>query len=497
MRGNKALLLSACVVMDLSWVYAWATFLTTAVLQHPFPFPEAIGSFVLAAALTLFSSGRGWRIVTIMALHALFLAPLLLRMVTLFSSWSSHTHQAWLTSSLFSATASQGWLTIMLLILWGSFFWGGGMRLAWRTLDYDTICSRFDRGLVAFFILLLFKFSLQARENISAEAPVLEYLIGAFFVFGLLAIGLVRNVTTTAERVFIPGYQGLGVILGFTVVVLLFCAGLTFFFLPYLTLVAEKSYVTLKDAAQPLGSLLMVIVYFIFGRPEDWKGEVPAKLPTSIPRLDSSGQHSWWLEFIGRILAWGAWILLGLVLFLILGIFLYLFVRWLFSKTELAVGQRSPGYSIYLTMEKLRIMLLDRWRKITGIVKVYREGYQKAAPMYGVLQEWGRRSGLPLFISETPTEYCFRLQHRFPLLRQEFASIIASFHAEVYAGITLSSGQLVTASSACSIMRHPQHWPRRLMTRVYGKMTIAQAESDQMTSDADLLPDYWGVPKEG
>lgn len=461
MRGNKTLLLLACGVMDLSWYYAWATFLTTAVLQHTFPFPEAVGSFVLAAALTLFSAGRGWRVIKIMALQALFFVPALLRVVHIFSSWSySLTHQTWLTSSFYSATASQDWFTFMLLILWIFPFWGGGMRLAWRTLDYDMICSRFDRGLVAFFVLLLVKFMFTVRGNIRIEGSVFESLIFTFFIFSLLAIGLVRNRTTTAVRDFIPGYQGIGVIFGFTVVVLLFCAGLTFFCLPYLTMAAEKSYVILKNAAQPLGSLFMIIVHFIFGNPEDWTGKTPEKPPANIPKLDSSGQHSWWVEFFGRILAWGVWILLGIIILLILGVCIYFFVQWLFSKTDLAVGKAPTSHPFSLWMEKLRIFLLDRWQKIARAIK----GYRGAVPIYGALQRWGRRSGLPHFISETPAEYGLRLQQRFPLLKPEIALIIESFHEEVYGGIILTYRQLAMASSAWFQMRSPRHWPRRLKT---------------------------------
>jgi hypothetical protein len=461
MKGNQALLLLACGMMDLSWFYAWATFLTTAVLQHTFPFPEAVGSFVLAAALTLFSAGRGLRVIKIMALQALFFVPVLLSVLHIFSTWSySLTHQAWLTSPFYNATASQDWLTFMLLILWVFPFWGGGMRLAWRTLDYDTICSRFDRGLVAFFALLLFKFMLTVKGNISIEAPVFEYLIFAFFIFSLLAIGLARNRTTTAVRDFIPGYQGIGVIFSFTVVVLLFCGGLTFFCLPYLTMAAEKSYAILKDAAQPFGSLFMIIIHFIFGKQDDWTGDTPEKPPTNIPKLDSSGQHSWWMEFFGRILAWGVWILLGLVLLLILSVSLYFFVQWLFSKTDLAVDKALPSHPFTQWMEKLRLFLLECWKKIMRSIK----GYRGAVPIYGALQKWGRRSGLTPFISETPAEYGLRLQSRFPLLKQEIALIIESFHAEVYGGITLTYRQLTMASAAWFKMRSPRHWPRRLKT---------------------------------
>jgi hypothetical protein len=244
--------------------------------------------------------------------------------------------------------------------------------------------------------------------------------------------------------------------------ILLFCAGLIFFCLPYLTLAAEKSYAVLKYAAQPVGSLFMIIIYFIFGKPGDWTGKPPEKPPANIFKLNSSGQHSWWVELFGRILAWAVWILLALILLMILGTCLYFFFQWLFSKTDLAVGKAPSRHPFHLWMERLRVFLIECWRKIVGLCKVYREGYRGAAPIYGALQKWGRRSGMPRYLSETPAEYCLRLQRRFPRLKQEVALIVESFHHEVYGGITLTHRQLALTAAAWFSLRSPRHWLRRL-----------------------------------
>ena len=70
MKSQKgALLFLASGGMELSWLYAWATFITALILHLPFPLPEAIGTFVLAAILTLVVQGRGWRVILILALQ--------------------------------------------------------------------------------------------------------------------------------------------------------------------------------------------------------------------------------------------------------------------------------------------------------------------------------------------------------------------------------------------------------------------------------------------
>jgi hypothetical protein len=75
---------------------------------------------------------------------------------------------------------------------------------------------------------------------------------------------------------------------------------------------------------------------------------------------------------------------------------------------------------------------------------------------------WGRHSGFPHFLSETPREYGLRLKNRFPSLAKEIESIIEAFNQEVYAEITLSEKQLSQVRFALRRLRSPIHWPSRL-----------------------------------
>ena len=93
------------------------------------------------------------------------------------------------------------------------------------------------------------------------SAPVL--LLFPFFIFSLLAIGLVRN-RSSERRDFLAGYRGIGVLASFTVVVLAFGAGLVLFFMTYLSAAAEAGYGVLKSAAGPLGPILVRVLLFLF-----------------------------------------------------------------------------------------------------------------------------------------------------------------------------------------------------------------------------------------
>jgi hypothetical protein len=159
--------------MELSWLYAWAIFLTISTLHQPFPFPEAIGTFALAAVLTLFSKGKGWRIVYIIGLQVFGFILAALRIVYVFNPWSySFWDQTWLIDFYNSPRNPLEWLFLFFLLFWTIMFWAGGVTLARRSMAYTTICSRFDLGIAAFFLLFLTKFLLLVKGGIKIEESI-------------------------------------------------------------------------------------------------------------------------------------------------------------------------------------------------------------------------------------------------------------------------------------------------------------------------------------
>jgi hypothetical protein len=457
-RGKGSLLFFAMVGIELSWRYAWATFLTTSILHQPFPFPEAIATFVLAAAMTLLSKGKGWRIAYIVGIQVFGFILATLRIVYTFNSWScSFLSQAWFIQFFNTPRNPLEWLNLVLILFLSLMFWLGGVTLARRSTAYSILCSRFDLGIAAFALLFLTKFLVPYKGGIKIEDPLSQLLFFPFFIFSLLGIGLVRN-RTTSPKDFLPGYQGIGVILSFTVIIVLFGTGLVLFFLPYLTLAAETGYDILKVAAKPLGPVLISMLRFIFMRgairPEPSSGPTKGGGEEFIPAGGTSG----WMEFLEKMLVWIFGSLLGLILIIVSCVALFYLFRWLLSRTPITQRRQGTWYSMLLWMEKLRAFPLACWKWMMRRLK----GYKGAAQLYTALRIWGRHSGLPHFLSETPREYGLRLKNRFPSLRKEIESIIEAFNQEVYAETTLSEKHLSQVQLALRRMRSPAHWPSRL-----------------------------------
>jgi len=455
--ANRALLFLVAAGMELCYLYACANFVTFSVFHRTFPFWEAVGSFVLAALLTLLTQGRGWRVVWVLGVQAIGFVATGLAMIRFFHSWSdAFLNQTWFVQSFDNPVGVLEWFTGLLMVGWALVFWGGGVRLVRRPTDYFTLCSRFDRGLLAFFVLLLVKFLLRVRGEMSIDESTSELMIFPFLIFSLLAIGLARN-RTDVPRDFLPGYRGVGVILSFGVVILMVSTGLVLFCLPYMTQAAEAGYGALKIVSRPVGFILLKILLFLFGRSTPLAERQPTKKEVIRPDLGSQGETSWWLELLGKILAYGLWIILGLVILGLISIIVFFFIQWLFSRTEKSRESQSPWPLIASWLEGLRRFLQVCWRGFVSRIR----GYRGVVQIYAGLLKWGHRSGLPHGVSETPAEYGSRLKDRFPAVKQDVELIVGAFNEHVYGEINLNERQFAMTQSAWRRLRSPLLWPTR------------------------------------
>jgi hypothetical protein len=288
-------------------------------------------------------------------------------------------------------------------------------------------------------------------------------MIFPFFIFSLSAIGLARK-QGSFQKNFLSGYQGIGAILIFVMAILIFGGGLTLFFLPSLSLVAESGYGILKIAAKPLGYIFVQVIIFLF-RGHAIKPEQPSPQPSEgIEGLNPPAGGGWWPEFIERIVSWGLWIALGLILLLAFSLAMYFLIRWLFSKTPASSPKKETlWFWILFWLKRFRGFLLFLPKRWT----FGKQGYQGAIRIYWTLLSWGSHSGLPHFLSETPKEYGQRLNYKFPKLKGEFDLIIEDFNLEFFGGISLRKEQLAKSLSALRRLQSPLLWPSRLMNRLF------------------------------
>lgn len=454
MIGKERLLLHVLTNgMELSWLCAWAIFATIGTMGRPFPLVEATVTFVGGFVLTRLSRGRGWRVIWVGAvqgagligaaagvLHGLYYAgrPLLDR--------------TWMLDFLSSARSPVDWIFLALMLAWAIVFWIGGTRLAVRPLAYTAVCTRFDLGLAAFVLLFLAKL-LVAVNGGQLEDRISPLFLWPFFVASLLAIGTIR-LRSDGQKAFLSGYRGLGVFLTFTVGALLVAGTLALFSLPYLTFAAEVGLVALKGAGVAVSPFLLWILRRLFA-PQTLRAD-PASPPSghNLPTIPSPGPESWWMALVEKALLWSAGILLVVAVVALVGLCLYLLLRFLWSRTPRRPDHHRQATSPLAWFRRLGAFLAGLRTRLAGL-RCARDGYR-------ALLTWARRSGLRPAPAHTPAEIGAQLQQRFPRLCAEIGSIVEAFNEEVYRETILSAGRMAEVRSAWRRLRSPRQWLARI-----------------------------------
>jgi hypothetical protein len=444
--------------MELSWFLGWAMFLSLMTMHRPFPFFETVTAFALAGFVGRFSTGKGWRIVSVLVIWMLGLicAALLLIHGIYYDSYPLF-QSGWLVVFWDGPQDLSEGLILSLNLLLILILCASGVAFARRPMGYVHTCNRFDLGLGAFFALFIIKLVALTKGEAMAEDSLSLLFVFPFFLFGLLSIGMARMRGRNAAKAFLPGFRGVGVILSFFAAVLLGTGGLLLFFLPGLTTAAQMGYRALAAAGRPLVPVLIAILRFIFGPHGNRPAEVAMNSSSPLADLDRivPQTHGWWMAWLEKILGWGLWGLMLLALVVGSAVVLYFIVKWLLSRTEGGGRQATP---ISARFAAWRNYWAEFWRKIfCGIM-----GYPRAAELYGALLAWAGRSGFPHDRGETPLEFGARLNGRFPAMKSPVALIIGAYNREVYGETVLDSKSLAAANAAWQFLRSPLHWPTRL-----------------------------------
>ncbi len=450
--GRQTLLVLCCGGMEITWRYAWAFFFTLLIFNHPMPLPEALAVFIAASAASLLTGERCWRRYQSIAFHITgFSAAWLLTTYRFYYRRVPFFNISWIQDLFERLREPQLWLIQLPVLACLLLFWLGARAMVKRQQSYYPVCLQFDRGLGAFFLLLLIKFTVQAKGGIRLEDPVTQYLLFAFFTFSLIAISLSRN-QSDVRKTFRPGYHGIGIVLGFVSVVLIGSAVFIVLFLPYLTLVAESAQSVLKATAAPMVPGLVHFIRFLFsiGR---YRRDLGIQITSDLKNQLYPDSEIGWMHGLG-------WIMLGVFGLIALGLcgyLIHLLVRWLLKKSS-GDELQDLKFPVSRLVSMLAAIILNLWNGLLFLLKKI----DSAAAVYAGLLRWGRRSGLPAVSSETPVEYGGRLKQRFPRLKTEIEMIVEAFNREIYGQIPPQKRILDRIRSAQGRMRNPRHWPSRM-----------------------------------
>jgi hypothetical protein len=469
-RRKSILLTFAHGGMEICWIYACTSFFMKAILGSAVSLPTAMAIFVVAAVLSRFSRGRGWRVATLGGMHLVGYSCVSL--FTLHGFWYAaypFFGKEWIVVLLTAPKASMEWFRLAVLLIWTGLLWTGGVSLAMREKTYVRICTRFDIGLAAFFGLFLIKLVARVKGGMDMDDGVSSLMVYPFLILGLGALGVARA-GHEGSKSWLPGRGGFGAFMSVVSLALLGASSLALFAIPGLTHVAEFGRYAVKGAALRILPFVTGVMRFMFMggrvRPDPPSGSSPA----GGEGWGGSPAGTWWAELLEKIMRWGIEVIVILSLAAVTAVLVYLTLRWLFSRTAMIPRVKADHGVSISWLARVRVFLAALWRALKKVTK----GYSRAVELYSVLAEWGRRSGLPRLISETPLEFGARLGDRFPGLRSEIGRIISAFNIEAYGATSLTGEEFARALGAWRAVRSPVHWPRRFMSRLRETVTAGR-----------------------
>jgi hypothetical protein len=441
---------------QLSWLYAWASFLLFSFFQRIYPWPQALGIFSLAAFLSLFGRRRRWRVIQVIGIHLAGSAGAGLWVIYAFyyrlEPWWS---RGWLTDFFNRPRDQLEWFLLFLVLGSTIVFWVAGIRFAQEVRSYTSACSHFDRGMIAFFSLFLVKLTLQTRMGVQFHDSMALLMIFPFFIFSLTEIGFARNQSDGQNKSYLSGYYAVGVLATFTIGALIIGAAIFMFFLPYLKTASVAGYDLLKTAAGPLGPIVTAAIRFIFGYAK-WDSKISGLSPST--DTAEPVESSPWMLLVQKVLMWGGGTLMIAMGIVVACVLLWYAIRWLFLKR---VGGEQIGdpWSLISWWKRIKAFLYTcyQWIMRTNTKRT-------ALQFYAALLRWGRYSGFRQHPQETPKEYGRRLSHQFPRLKTEITLIIEMLHWEVYGEYSLSSKQILRTRKAWKKLHSPLRWPFRIKT---------------------------------
>jgi len=422
MLRTKALLAVIIVCMDLMWLYAWVVFTTAPLIPRIFPFHACAATFCMAFALTRLVGCRGWRVITVGILH---LVTLLAGAGLVLHGIFAPQYPFWRVGEWFGVLgawhAAHRGFRIGAVCFWTMGIYVGGVRLARRQLNYQSVTARFDLGLGAFFILFLIQLLIQVKYGAPAHHIFIGYCMLAFFTFGVFAVGLARN-RTESDNAIGERHCGAGLLLGFSVLVALAGTGSALIILQHLSEAARVVHEGMGSLSSRAGPSLTKIILFIF-RPLASGNQTGSWGSGSLPLLSPSAAGGR-ISMFGLILLWTVLGLVGAVILYLLGRFFWYAIRRLFSRTgKTRSGKR--GFSLplarFFSFLQALFRLIFKRRAALGVIELYTQ-----------LLSWGKRSGIPRALHETPMEYGSRLSGLFPEAGPEFERITNAYNLTVY-----------------------------------------------------------------
>jgi hypothetical protein len=458
---RKPFLVMVQAGMELSLLYPVIACGMLSVIGKILPFGAYLTIFVASAIITALSSGKGYRKYLVLILHiGPFVALMGLVLWVMSFCLNSSINHVWINSLLSGRATTIQWVELTLYAISSLCFWISGALLARRSMNYFSLCNRFDMGLAIFFLLFLLDLVIIYKGGLPLHGLNIYYVF-VFLLFGLFALAYSKGLNFRGTS-FAPGHGMAPIVAGLCAFVLLSVGTLALFFLPVLNRIALFGYTVASSGGRFSEPWIVGILRFLFG-PRNILPDPPG--PTS-PKGSSLDYTSSPITALGRaieaILGWGLTGLFILLCTFAVGCMLFFLLRWLLSRTA------TDKNSAYIASHN-RSWLSWLRRVIYGLmqlISLYFKGPKNSRDIYLALIKWAKRSGISPHSWDTPIEFSKRLKAVYPQLTPEISSLTELYCREVYGTFSHDRQKFEAAKNMLGTLKKPRFWLKRFKTRI-------------------------------
>ena len=314
-------------------------------------------------------------------------------------------------------------------VLWliactAAIFFSRGVFLGRKGVSRSLTVSRYDIGVGIFFFMYFLRLGLHETDPLSLR------IAGAYFLFSILALS--TSLSWERDENFTVSRSAVSHVIPFIAVFFLTSAAVVLLF-PLLTRTATSVYIFLSDHSGPVVNFLIAFIRFFFRYGRSVRVDASSSMESGnsedyVP-IESSEPSIFVKIFLGMITVFGVVMIIITLVILVRALVRYLLVR--------KGPQGSDG--LFSGIKRLLRFLQDRLSAVLHVLSSrhllhYRYHGGIAEEAFRRLCRWGRVSGIPRKICETPAEYAYRLGVLFPAVGEAAVVLAGRLEEELYGG---------------------------------------------------------------
>ncbi len=427
-------------ILELCWAYSILSFFTDVINVKSFPLFDTLLFFILVIIIYKLISKIGLLRIFIAIIYSILIFLITLKFIHFYFYFSTSFYSFQWFSKWIKDLSNGKILFYQILIFFSVLFiFVVALLSARRKITIQSVYVRFDISIGMILFIFLFE------VGIKNSYPTVNLIFLPCLIIGLICITLVRNQNNNITRQGLKKREILSFII-ILLIILVILSLLVIIFYPWIYIITNRSIIVLND-------IFKKVILFLFGDlslPKRLKEMQKNENQEANIEFNNSSRNDLnsFLRIFSKIFLWFVYIVCSFVILFIFYNVIRDLVKWLFKNI---VKEINYDFNINL-FKKISVILLNIFFALIVFFRIIFQGKNNQNNIiyyFRFLLFYGKLSGHPMLINETPNEYGHRLSDFNPLKKDEILFIINNFNKYTFGKIQLDENSLDKAFKSC------------------------------------------------